>query len=81
MSEVIKLPNALQDFTAAYDKMIRDYENLRCYPGSDIDIANAYKTVYKTSSNNYRDLCTVIVERLARENPKVLEDMTLLWLA
>ena len=80
MSEAIKVPNAKQEFEAAYNKMIEAYDMLRCYSGSDVEIANAYKLCYKTSLDNYRDLCTVIVERIARENPKVLEDMTLLWL-
>ena len=80
MNNAVKVPNAKQEFEAAYNKMLRDYDSLRCYAGSDINIANAYKTLYKTSLDNYRDLCTVIVERIARENPKVLEDMTLLWL-
>lgn len=80
MSDAIIIPNALQDFYAAYDKMMQDYDRYRCYPGSNTEIQSAYLTVYQTSLNNYRDLCTVIVERLARENPKVLEDMHVLYL-
>lgn len=80
MNNVV-VPNAKQEFEASYNKMLEMYDRLRCYPGSDVEIANAYKLCYKTALDNYRDLCTVIVERLARENPKVLEDMTLLWLA
>lgn len=80
MSEAIKVPNARQEVEASYHKMLETYDRLRCYPGSDVEIANAYKLCYKTTLDNYRDLCTVIVERLLRENPKVLEDMTLLWL-
>lgn len=81
MSETLKIPNALQDAMAAYDKMINDYDRFRCYPGSDMGVREAYKTVYLTSLNNYRDLCTVIVERLMRENPAVLENMHILYLA
>jgi hypothetical protein len=81
MSEAIKVPNAKQEFEAAYHKMIEAYDRLRCYPGSDVEIANAYKLCYKTALDNYRDICTIIVERLALYNPMVLEDMTLLWLA
>ena len=81
MSNAIKLPNAKQEWEESYRKMLETYDRLYCYPGSDVEIANAYKLCYNTALNNYRDLCTVIVERLARENPKVLEDMTLLWLA
>lgn len=80
MSEAIKCSNAYQDAEAAYFKMMDAYDRMRCYPGSDIEIANAYKLCYKTALDSYRDLCTVIVERLMRENPSVLEDMTLLWL-
>ena len=81
MSEALKVPNALQDAQAAYNKMMNDYDRYRCYPGSNTEIQSAYLTVYQTSLNNYRDLCTVIVERLMRENPKVLEDMTILYLS
>lgn len=81
MSEVLKVPNARQDWETAYHKMMSDYDRFRCYPGSNDEIRSAYLTVYQTSLNNYRDLCTVIVERLARENPKVLEDMHVLYLA
>lgn len=79
MSEAIKVPNARQDVEAAYNKMIDAYDILRCYPGSDVEIANAYKLCYKTALDNYRDLCTVIVERLVRENPKVLEEMVVFY--
>lgn len=81
MLDAIIKPNALQDFKAAYNKMIDAYDRLRCYPGGDVEIANAYKLCYKTALDNYRDLCTVIVERLARENPKVLEEMHVLYLS
>lgn len=80
MSDAIKIPNARQEFEAAYNKMIEMYDRLRCYPGGDVEIANAYKLCYKTALDNYRDLCTVIVESLVRENPKVLEDMYVLYL-
>ena len=81
MSEAIKAPNARQDVEAAYNKMMDAYDRFRCYPGSDTEIRSAYLTVYQTALNNYRDLCTVIVERLMRENSKVLEDMHVLYLA
>ena len=81
MSEALKVPNALQDAMTAYDKMMRDYDSYRCYPGSSDEIRSAYLTRYQTSLNNYRDLCAVIVERLMRENPKVLEDMYVLYLS
>ena len=81
MSEALKVPNALQEVLATYDKMLNDYDRFRCYPGSDVEIREAYRTVYLTSLNSYRDLCTVIVERLMRENPKVLEDIHVLYLS
>lgn len=81
MSEALKVPNALQEAKAAYDKMMRDYDSYRCYPGSNDEIRLAYLTRYQASLNNYRDLCTVIVDRLMRENSKVLEDMTILYLS
>lgn len=81
MQESLKVPNALQDAHAAYNKMMSDYDSYRCYPGSDDEIRLAYLTRYKTSLNNYRDLCTVIVERLMRENPNVLENMHVLYLS
>ena len=81
MSEAIKVPNARQDVEAAYNKMMDAYGRFRCYPGNNDEIRSAYLTVYQTSLNNYRDLCTVVVERLMRENPKVLEDMHVLYLA
>lgn len=80
MSEALKIPNALEDAQMAYNKMMNDYDRYRCYPGSNTEIQSAYLTVYQTSLNNYRDLCTVIVERLIRENPKVLENMHVLYL-
>lgn len=79
MSEALKVPTARQDAEAAYFKMMDAYDKFRCYPGSDTEIREAYKTVYQTALNNYRDLCTVIVERLMRENPKVLEEMVVLY--
>ena len=81
MSEAVKIPNALEDVKAAYDRMMRDYDSYRCYPGGDVEIRNAYLVRYQTSLNNYRDICTVIVERLVRENPKPLEDMHVLYLS
>ena len=81
MSEAIKVPNALQMSQEAYTKMCETYDRLRCYLGSDVEIADAYKLCYKVALDNYRDLCTVIVERLMRENPKVLEDMSVLYLS
>lgn len=81
MSEAIKAPNALQDAKAAYDKMMMDYDSYRCYPGSSDEIRSAYLIRYQASLNNYRDLCTVIVERLMRENPAVLEAMHVLYLS
>ena len=81
MSEALKISNALQDVEKSYSKMQKDFDRLFEYTGSDINTIQAFKTVYETSLNNYRDLCTIIVERLTRENPKVLEDMHLLYLA
>ena len=81
MSEALKIPNALQDIEVAYNKTQKDFNRLFEYTGSDTNTIQAFKTVYETSLNNYRDLCTVIVERLMRENPKVLEDMHVLYLS
>ena len=81
MSEALRIPSALEVAKTAYDKMMMDYDSYRCYPGSNTEIQSAYLIRYQTSLNNYRDLCTVIVERLIRENPKVLEDMHVLYLS
>ena len=80
MSEALKIPNALQDAEKFYSKMQKDYDRLFNYTGSDVNTIQAFKTVYETSLNNYRDFCTVIVERLMRENPKVLEDIHVLYM-
>ena len=74
MSEAIKAPNALQEVEAAYRKMMDAYDFYYHIGGE------CYDRYYKAQLNNYRDLCTVIVGRLLRENPKVLEDMHVLYL-
>ena len=74
MSETTNIPTARQEVEAAYRKMMAAYDDYYHIGG------DSNKTYYTSKLNDYRDLCTVIVERLIRENPKVLEDMTLLWL-
>lgn len=74
MSGAIKVPNARQDVEAAYQKMMDAYDFYRRIGGEN------YERYYQAQLNNYRDLCTVIVGRLIRENPKVLEDMHVLYL-
>ena len=73
MPETVNIPTARQEVEAAYRKMMAAYDDYYHIGGNN-------KTYYISKLNDYRDLCTVIVERLIRENPKVLEDMTLLWL-
>ena len=80
MSDAIKIPNARQMAEDAYYKMISAYE-LYYRLREDHIMRDNYKSNYNAAVANYKELCTVIVERLMRENPKVLEDMHLLYLA
>ena len=77
MSAVIT-PNARQQVEESYRKMMVAYD--RYFHCAD-DQREYFKLVYNTALNNYRDTCTVIVERLIQTNPKVLEDLTVLWLS
>ena len=77
MSAVVT-PNARQQVEEAYRKMMVAYDR---YFHSSADQQETFKIDYTVALNNYRDTCTVVVERLLRTNPKVLEDLTLLWLA
>jgi hypothetical protein len=70
----IKVPNARKEVEVAYDRMMTAYDNYQTIGGEN------FKRYYEARLNDYRDLCTVIVERLIRENPRILEDMTLPWL-
>ena len=74
MSEAIKYPNARQDVEAAYARMMDAYDFYRRIGGDN------YKRYYESKLDDYRDLCTVVVERLMRENPVVLENMHVLYL-
>lgn len=78
MEQAIKTPNARQQVEAAYTKMLVAYDR---YFHCSEDQQENFKIDYTVALNNYRDTCTVVVERLLRTNPKVLEDLTLLWLA
>ena len=80
MSDTFNIPNALQQVEKAYWRMQKDYDRFYGYADGDHNVTSASRAIYETSLNNYRDLCTVIVERLTRENPKVLEDMYVLYL-
>ena len=77
MSEALVKPNARQQAEEAYRKMMVAYD--RFYHCSD-EQREDFKLVYMTALNNYRDTCTVIVERLIGTNPKALEDLTILWM-
>lgn len=77
MSAVIT-PNARQQVEESYRKMMVAYDR---YFHSSGDQQEKFKTDYTAALTNYRDTCTIVVERLLRTNPKVLEDLTLLWLA
>ena len=72
--------NAKQLFDEAYAKMMSAYE-MYYRMREDHYMRDNYRCYYNEQSNKYKELCTVIVERLRRENPKVLEDMHLLYLA
>lgn len=74
----IKNPNARQQIEAAYNKMMIAYDMF--YHSPELLRENR-KIVYQAALNNYRDLCTVVVKRLMRTNPEILEDMTVLWLS
>ena len=77
MSEAIVKPNARQQAEEAYKKMMVAYDRFYHCPE---DKREDFKLVYMTALNNYRDTCTVIVERLFQTNPKALEDLTILWM-
>ena len=73
MSEALKVPNARQEAEVAYHKMMDAYDFYRTIGGEN------YERYYQAQLNNYRDLCTVIVERLMRENSTALEELILLY--
>lgn len=77
MSAIVK-PNAKQQVEEAYKKMMIAYDRFYHSPES---LRESSKIAYQTALNNYRDTCTVVVERLISTNPKVLEDLTVLWLS
>ena len=77
-SETIKMPNAKQIVEKYYNKMSESYYLFEAE--EDKVLRESRKVVYKTDLNNYRDVCTEVVERLLVENPKVLEDMHVLYL-
>ncbi len=76
MSEAIKASNARQEVEMAYEKMVEAYDKWQ-HLGRDPMFRDNYRVYYESKLNNYRDLCTVIVERLMTYNPKVLEDLKL----
>ena len=78
MSEALKIPNAKQIIEKYYNKMFESYNLFETE--EDKALKESRKVVYKTDLNNYRDVCTEVVERLLVENPKVLEDMHVLYL-
>lgn len=78
MSEVLKNSNALQQVEETYRQMTEAYD--RYYRLGKNTEDDPFKLVYKTKLNNYRDLCTVVVERLISTNPEVLENMRVLFL-
>jgi hypothetical protein len=80
MSDALKVPNARQLVEAAYDKMLSAYE-MYYRMQEDHYMRDNYKCYYNEQSSKYKELCTVVVERLMRENPKVLEDMHILYLS
>jgi hypothetical protein len=67
----IKVPNARKEVAVAYDRMAAAWDNYQTIGGEN------FKCYYEARLNDYRDLCTIIVERLMHSNPKVLEDMTI----
>ena len=77
-SEAMTMPNARQIAEKYYNIMFETYELFEAE--DDKTLKESRKVVYKTALNNYRDVCTEIVERLLTENPKVLEDMHVLYL-
>ena len=78
MSEVLNNPNALQQVEEAYRQMTEAY-NRYYHLGKNTD-DDPLKLVYKTKLNNYRDICTVVVERLMNTKPEVLEDFHVFYL-
>ena len=79
MSDTFNYPNARQDVEAAYNKMMEAYQ-MYYRMREDHFMYDNYRNHYKEQLNKYRELCTVIVERLMRENPKVLEDIHVLYM-
>lgn len=76
MSEALKIPNAKQKVEEAYRKMMVAYDRyFHCSEEQEKD----FKLAYQVALDNYRDVCTVIIGRLLNENPKVLEDMIILY--
>ena len=81
MSEAIVTPNAKQLFEEAYSKMMEAYDRWYHLDNNGKPFEGDYWQDYLNRLNSYRDLCTVIVGRLCRENPRVLEDMHVLYLS
>lgn len=74
----VKNPNVRQQIEEAYNKMMVAYDRFYHSPEP---LRENRKIVYQKALNNYRDLCTVVVKRLMKTNPAILEDMTVLWLS
>ena len=80
MSDAIKFPNALQNVNEAYGKMMMAYDHWYHRSEKDSVFEGDLWQEYINRKNNYHELCAVIIGRLVRENPSVLENMHVLYL-
>ena len=76
MSDALKIPTAKQKVEESYRKMMAAYD--RYYHCSE-EQEKDFRLSYQSALDEYRDICTVIIGRLLNENPKVLEDMIILY--
>ena len=81
MAEPKSIQTALDEAQAAYKKVQDAYDIWYRHEYIDADTAACKRLDYRAAVDEYRELCTVIVERLIKENPKVLEDMHVLYLS
>jgi hypothetical protein len=64
----------LQEIRIKYDMVVKAHRQLERSPSSQKEY---FKMYYRTQLDNYRDLCTLIVEKLMQTNPTALEEIEL----
>ena len=71
MSDAIKNQTTIEKLEYLYNKMINAYNLFEAE--EDPKRRESLKLYYKTQVDNYRDVCTTVVERLMSTKPDILE--------